>query len=157
ESVVRGVRGQPRGNQRWGAAAPVHPRPPALDPARRVPAGARAARSTLRQERDADRVVRARVIAGRRARSIAALGRARSPRHERRRKKREGLRAESDSEPFVTNLASPRKAAFPAAVALGVVTSGKAGEGTRTPNHLITNEMLYQLSYASELDPLRRL
>src|SRR6266705_6233762 len=24
-----------------------------------------------------------------------------------------------------------------------------AGEGTRTPNHLITNEMLYQLSYAS--------
>ena len=25
----------------------------------------------------------------------------------------------------------------------------KAGEGTRTPNHLITNEMLYQLSYAS--------
>jgi hypothetical protein len=26
---------------------------------------------------------------------------------------------------------------------------GGAGEGTRTPNHLITNEMLYQLSYAS--------
>ena len=26
---------------------------------------------------------------------------------------------------------------------------GRAGEGTRTPNHLITNEMLYQLSYAS--------
>ena len=26
-----------------------------------------------------------------------------------------------------------------------------AGEGTRTPNHLITNEMLYQLSYASGL------
>ena len=25
----------------------------------------------------------------------------------------------------------------------------QAGEGTRTPNHLITNEMLYQLSYAS--------
>src|SRR5690242_7677440 len=25
----------------------------------------------------------------------------------------------------------------------------RAGEGTRTPNHLITNEMLYQLSYAS--------
>ena len=27
----------------------------------------------------------------------------------------------------------------------------RAGEGTRTPNHLITNEMLYQLSYASGL------
>src|SRR5262245_24503344 len=26
-----------------------------------------------------------------------------------------------------------------------------AGEGTRTPNRLITNEMLYQLSYASSL------
>ena len=26
-----------------------------------------------------------------------------------------------------------------------------AGEGTRTPNHLITNEMLYQLSYASTI------
>ena len=31
-----------------------------------------------------------------------------------------------------------------------------AGEGTRTPNHLITNEMLYQLSYASSLTPGRR-
>ena len=28
-------------------------------------------------------------------------------------------------------------------------TEIQAGEGTRTPNHLITNEMLYQLSYAS--------
>ena len=27
----------------------------------------------------------------------------------------------------------------------------RAGEGTRTPNRLITNEMLYQLSYASSL------
>ena len=29
-----------------------------------------------------------------------------------------------------------------------------AGEGTRTPNHLITNEMLYQLSYASRARPV---
>ena len=28
---------------------------------------------------------------------------------------------------------------------------GGAGEGTRTPNRLITNEMLYQLSYASRV------
>ena len=35
----------------------------------------------------------------------------------------------------------------------------QAGEGTRTPNRLITNEMLYQLSYASASDPqmIRRL
>jgi hypothetical protein len=31
--------------------------------------------------------------------------------------------------------------------------TGRAGEGTRTPNHLITNEMLYQLSYASSSRP----
>ena len=30
-------------------------------------------------------------------------------------------------------------------------SDSEAGEGTRTPNHLITNEMLYQLSYASGL------
>ena len=30
---------------------------------------------------------------------------------------------------------------------------GGAGEGTRTPNRLITNEMLYQLSYASAVSP----
>ena len=32
-----------------------------------------------------------------------------------------------------------------------------AGEGTRTPNHLITNEMLYQLSYASRATEVRRM
>jgi hypothetical protein len=37
------------------------------------------------------------------------------------------------------------------AAAMGEPTTGEelAGEGTRTPNRLITNEMLYQLSYAS--------
>ena len=29
-----------------------------------------------------------------------------------------------------------------------------AGEGIRTPDPLITNQMLYRLSYASSLDPL---
>ncbi len=32
----------------------------------------------------------------------------------------------------------------------------RAGEGTRTPNHLITNEMLYQLSYASTSPKARK-
>ena len=31
-----------------------------------------------------------------------------------------------------------------------------AGEGIRTPDPLITNQMLYQLSYASKLPPERR-
>ena len=31
-----------------------------------------------------------------------------------------------------------------------------AGEGIRTPDPLITNQMLYQLSYASQTPPARR-
>ena len=47
----------------------------------------------------------------------------------------------SGTPPSVRNAAAGR--AQPAA------EHEQAGEGTRTPNHLITNEMLYQLSYAS--------
>ena len=44
---------------------------------------------------------------------------------------------------------------------LGISTTSRrrdvqAGEGTRTPNRLITNEMLYQLSYASGAVTLER-
>jgi hypothetical protein len=50
------------------------------------------------------------------------------------------------SVPFDRSGTPPRNSGDPSSRS----AAGKqAGEGTRTPNHLITNEMLYQLSYAS--------
>ena len=35
----------------------------------------------------------------------------------------------------------------------GASLNSKAGEGTRTPDRLITNQLLYQLSYSGQLFP----
>ncbi len=58
-----------------------------------------------------------------------------------------GKRGSTDAGPLALACRGAAEAAPHAAV------DDRAGEGTRTPNHLITNEMLYQLSYASA-DPV---
>ena len=66
---------------------------------------------------------------------------------------REGFEPPNSERPDLQSGAFNHSATCPGVSTPYRVRPGRAGEGTRTPNLLITNQLLYQLSYASDTPP----